>query len=292
MKTAFSHGKPLSQDFCLPARGFSLTAAFPMQRCDLTQRVEHDAIAHQIGLCPESWDAGLRGRRRPPEKLAAGRCSFPKDAATGWNKPAGGEAWLRGAGTPLTCSTPPLQASPRRTTQSTRLDVVAGGNGARSPVEHGAGSRDVSFPADLSPWLLRTGDAGNESHVGCEPGAGAAVWASVGPWAETRRAEHVVSRLHGKRQGAPHKRSATKGEVANAVLKLQKSLRLRPRPKAGQTGQPADGLPELPKAARERRSNARGYSSSSLYLTRSPSWKGTQKSSSPLSCSSSRTAQA
>jgi hypothetical protein len=204
MKTAFSHGKPLPQDFCLPARGFSLTAAFPMQRCDLTQRVEHGAIAHQIGLCPESWDAGLRGRRRPPEKLAAGRCSFPKDAATGWNKPAGGEAWLRGAGTPLTCSTPPLQASPRRTTQSTRLDVVAGGNGARSPVEHGAGSRDVSFPADLSPWLLRTGDAGNESHVGCEPGAGAADWASVGPWAETRRAEHVVSGLHGKRQGAPH----------------------------------------------------------------------------------------
>lgn len=143
---------------------------------------------------------------------------------------------------------------------------------------------------DLAQGILRTGDAGSDSHADCEPDLGPAALASAGARAETRKEEHILSGLYGKRQGAPHKRSAAKGAAANAVHRLQESL--RPRPEAGQTGQPPDGLPELPKAAGERPRNARAYSSSSLYLTRSPSWKGTQKSSSPLSCSSSRTAQA
>ena len=57
---------------------------------------EHGAIAHQIGLCPDSWDDGLRDRRSHPVKLATGRGSFPGDAVAGWNKPRGREAWQGG----------------------------------------------------------------------------------------------------------------------------------------------------------------------------------------------------
>ncbi len=260
----------------------------------MTQGVEHGAVAHQIGFSPESWDAGLRGRRRHPVKLAAGRDSFPKNAIAGWNKPLGREARQGGDEMP-----PRFQHSASAGCAAPQVAKLSGwtppgrgeerGNGARSPVEHCAGSRDGSFAMDPTQGILRTGGAGSDSHAGCEPGLGAAALASAGAWAETRKKEHILSGLHRKRQGAPHKRSVAKGVAANAEHRLQESL--RPRPEAGQTGQPQDGLPELPNAARERRRNARAYSSSSLYLTRSPSWKGTQKSSSPLSCSSSRTAQ-
>ena len=303
MKTAFSCGKPPPQNFCLPTRGFSLTAAFPRQWCELMQRGNMARSRIKSGSVPI---LGMPGSGTGAAILSS---SLPDAAASpGTQSPAGTSLLAERRGRAET-KCPPLSALRlcrlRRAAHRKALWLDAAGEG-RGGERRGGTEQDPlqnTAPAsamDPLPWIWR-----KESSALATPEATVTLTASQTlaqrPWQaqepgqkrarrSTSSADCTAKDKAPRTRGAPHKRIAAKGAAASAVHRLQESL--RPRPEAGQTGQPPDGLPELPKAAGERRRNARAYSSSSLYLTRSPSWKGTQKSSSPLSCSSSRTAQA